>query len=54
MDGWQMHWAGQWILDPEGEQSFWTPLPESISTNEEYSHHRRVLEDRLLKFCPQG
>ena len=29
MDGWLMDWAvdGYWILGPEGEHLFWTPLP---------------------------
>ena len=48
MNGWRMHWAVQRILGPEGEHLFQTPISESILTNEEYFHHRRVLEDKVF------
>ena len=31
MDRWQMY--GYWVVDPEGEQLFWTPLPFRHSRN---------------------
>ena len=42
MDGWEMHWAGSWILGPEGEHIFWTPLP--------FRHARNTL---VIGECPK-
>ena len=42
MDEWRMHWAGHWILGPEGVHIFWTSLP--------FRHARNTL---VIGECPK-